>query len=131
MKRVIIAFWTIGLVFIDQAIKWWIIQFYPSSVYMNNGIIFGFINNQIICITLLVLGILALIWISLEKKKEPWQEFALTLVFAGALSNIIDRIYHSAVVDYITIKGVNTFNLADIYIILGVIIYSFQIFRKK
>lgn len=131
MKRLLLAFWTISLIFIDQAVKWWMMNYHPSLVFRNNGIVFGFITNQLFCVALLILGIIALVWISLEKKKRPWQEFALTMIFAGAVSNIIDRVYYGAVIDYITIKGLNTFNLADIYIVLGVVIYTVQIFKKS
>lgn len=50
---------------------------------------------------------------------------ALTLIFAGALSNIVERLMFGSVRDFIYItfyKWTGVYNLADGYIILGIII---------
>lgn len=51
----------------------------------------------------------------------PVQKLAWTLILAGGVSNIVERIFFGFVIDWIYIyQGV--FNLADFFIILGVLI---------
>lgn len=131
MKRINLFLLGLVLIFTDQAVKWWMIKYHPSLVLINRGIIFGFIENQFISFSFLVLGILALIWIARNKEKGKWPAIALVFIAAGAFSNIIDRIFQGGVVDYFAIRGLNTFNLADIYIIGGVILYTCLVFQHS
>lgn len=52
----------------------------------------------------------------------------LFLVLGGAVSNFIDRISFGCVVDYFKIGDFPIFNLADIFIVLGIFIFIFKIF---
>lgn len=56
---------------------------------------------------------------------------ALYLILAGALSNIIDRLYFGCVVDFIDMKIWPIFNLADVFIAIGVILLILQIKKQK
>jgi signal peptidase II len=49
------------------------------------------------------------------------QTLALAVVLAGALGNFIDRAWHGYVVDFLHIKYWPVFNVADIYVTLGVL----------
>ena len=58
------------------------------------------------------------------------------MIFGGSLGNIFDRLYYSAVVDFIDFHINNIhwfiFNIADIFISLGVIILiTIEIFGRK
>lgn len=55
------------------------------------------------------------------KTENISQRIFITLIFSGAISNMIDRLRFGCVVDYIDIKIFPVFNLADIYITLGII----------
>jgi signal peptidase II len=77
-------------------------------------------------IALAVVFVVVLLIKSYQQKK-PLNTFILTVILAGALSNIIDRLTLGYVIDFINIPLFTTFNLADIYITLGVsylIIYT-------
>jgi signal peptidase II len=50
---------------------------------------------------------------------------ALGLVFIGACSNLLDRLQHGFVIDFINVPFWSVFNLADVYIVLGIIIVLF------
>ncbi|CAH0294446.1 signal peptidase II [Rhodococcoides fascians] len=52
----------------------------------------------------------------------PVTTAALSLVLAGALSNVLDRLLDGAVTDYFHTGWWPTFNLADIYITCGVVL---------
>ena len=58
------------------------------------------------------------------------------MIFGGSLGNIFDRLYYAAVVDFIDFHINNIhwfiFNIADIFISLGVIILiTIEFFGKK
>ena len=50
-----------------------------------------------------------------------WQMVFLSLIFVGALSNLIDRVSYGFVVDYIDVKFFTVLNLADVAITLGAV----------
>jgi signal peptidase II len=57
---------------------------------------------------------------------EHWGRFALTLIFGGAIGNLIDRIQHGEVTDFIDV-GLGSyrwpiFNVADMAVTIGVIL---------
>ena len=66
------------------------------------------------------------------------EKWGFLFIIAGAVSNLSDRIINDYVLDFIYMHYINfywpAFNLADIYITLGllIIIYeNFIIFKKK
>lgn len=83
--------------------------------------------------------------VSLYRKLEPKQhalKWALPLLLGGALGNLVDRIRHKSVIDFIefsiTKDGADsfrwpTFNVADVWICVGVVLMAIDMFtpRKK
>lgn len=74
------------------------------------------------------LGIVASVVIVWMLKKHPGQKlfcFAVTMILGGALGNVIDRLIHGYVVDFIQLhyagRAFPSFNLADSAITLGAI----------
>ena len=69
-------------------------------------------------------------------RTKSYEKLAFTMVLGGSLGNIFDRIYYSSVPDFIDIHFKNfhwfIFNVADIFITLGVILLIYlEIFKKK
>ena len=69
-------------------------------------------------------------------KTKGLEKLAFMIVFGGSLGNIFDRLYYSSVPDFIDIHIGNfhwfIFNVADIFITLGVILLiTLEIFSKK
>lgn len=122
----------ISLIFIDQIVKWWIQARYPSLISANQGVIFGWLDNAFISYLLLTIGFLVLIWL-LVKSNLSFIAYRISLIFivAGALSNIIDRFLHGYVVDYLKFGFWPTFNLADVFIVLGIIVYGYKLMTTK
>ncbi len=105
----------------------------------NKGIAFGlfsfdqnFIYNFI---TFLIIAITAIVFIIAIKSKD-YKGYFFISVFSGSVGNLYDRIYYSAVPDFIDFHLNDfhwfIFNVADIFISLGVICLIFvEIFFKK
>ena len=103
-------------------------KFLNISLIWNKGIAFGLFSfsqsNLYNLITLIIVIIIFVILILIKKTKGA-ERFCLSLVFGGALGNLYDRIVHKAVPDFIDfhIRDLHwfIFNVADIFITLGVI----------
>lgn len=67
---------------------------------------------------LLIIGILY--WMFYQQKKYCYL-LPLSLIIIGGVSNLIDRCYWGGVIDFITLTNLLVFNLADIYLIVGLI----------
>ena len=56
-------------------------------------------------------------------------------VLSGAISNIIDRFYYHGVIDFISLHWKKyywpIFNLADLFIVLGVFLMLFYVIKEK
>lgn len=64
-------------------------------------------------------------------KKRYKEFFGFLAVFLGALSNFIDRIVYSFVVDYFDLIYFTVFNLADVLIFLGSIFLIYFYFKDE
>ena len=98
----------------------------------NRGIGFGLLSFSQVeiynLITILIAFINLLILYFIVKSKDNSAYFFL-IILGGSLGNLFDRIYYSAVPDFIDIsyKGYHwfVFNVADIFISLGIICLIF------
>ena len=105
----------------------------------NKGIAFGlfsFNDDLIYNLISLVIVMILIVIILLIVKSKGITSYSLILVLGGALGNLYDRLYYSAVPDFIDfhIKDFHwfVFNLADIFITLGVIsLILIELFNKK
>ena len=98
----------------------------------NSGIGFGLLSFEqssiYNVITILIIFVNLLIVYLIIKSKDKTAYFFL-IILGGSLGNLFDRIYYSAVPDFIDIsyKGYHwfVFNVADIFISLGIICLIF------
>ena len=117
------------------------IPFIDFLLIYNSGIAFGIFDGygNLASNLLLVITIFILIYLIrlLVKEKVPIAKFALSLITAGALGNIIDRFIDGKVTDFLHLEfgsfSFFIFNLADAFITLGaiLIIYFELIYRAK
>ena len=114
-------------------------DFLSFNLVWNDGIAFGlfsfdqkiyynFLTAIILLITLIIL------WMILKTK--GLEKIAFMMILGGSTGNIFDRLYYSSVPDFIDIHYGNfhwfIFNVADIFITLGVILLIYlEIFFKK
>ena len=109
------------------------------SLTWNEGIAFGLFSfNQNYLynfLTLIIFFVIFIIFIMIIKS-EGIKKYALSMIIGGALGNFYDRIIFKAVPDFIDfhIGGFHwfVFNVADIFITLGVIfMILFELFTKN
>ena len=114
-------------------------SFLNINLIWNEGIAFGlfsfdqkiyynFLTIMIIIITLIILWMIA--------KTKKLERLAFMMIFGGSLGNIFDRLFYSAVPDFIDFHIKNfhwfIFNVADIFITVGVIILiCHEVFLKN
>jgi len=94
----------------------------------NKGIAFGlfsFEKNLIYHAMSFIILTISIVLIFMIIKSNGLKKYSLIAVLGGALGNLFDRIYYSAVPDFIDlhINGFHwfIFNVADIFITMGVI----------
>ena len=101
----------------------------------NTGASFGIFSNQnilLIIITVLLIGYI--IYDTIKSKNSNLRFISTSLILGGALGNLIDRVFRKYVVDFIsfTVLGheMAIFNVADMFISFGVILYIYIIFKE-
>lgn len=98
----------------------------------NYNIAFGIKINQGLLYTLIIITIALLLILIIKSifKFDAFQAFLIGLIFAGAVSNLIDRLTFGYAIDFIhlTVKGWPwpVFNIADVCITLGVVGWFFK-----
>lgn len=129
------------LIIIDQITKIYMINSHGNSVIViegilqlsyakNTGIAFGLADKNLISIIItdmIVIFILLRFLILQRDNINKATRISLILILAGGMSNLIDRIVHKGVIDFIDIsqriEHFPIFNIADIFIIIGFIMF--------
>jgi lipoprotein signal peptidase len=121
--KIKLIFLFVVLIFVDQIAK-----HISSSSFCNKNIAWSLPIVPAIFYFVWIAIVTGLIFLFL-KSKIFYQQIFLAIIFSGAISNMIDRIRFGCVVDYIDLKFFPVFNLADVYITLGVIFIIFNFSR--
>ncbi len=137
--------WLSGLVIgLDQLSKWLaasllepyqpvpVLPFFNLTLMYNTGAAFSFLaaaggwQRWFFLLLALAISIALVIWISRLKRSELWLVIALSLILGGAVGNLIDRVLHSHVIDFIDVYYGRwhwpAFNLADSAITVGAVL---------
>ena len=101
----------------------------------NNGAAYSILQGKqtlLILFTLAVmLGIIAYV-IAYKSKASKLEIFSLALILGGGVGNLIDRVMNGYVIDFINTNIIPVFNVADICITCGCILFVLTIlFSKK
>ncbi len=104
----------------------------------NTGAAFGLLSGQVspartfffLVVSTLAMGVV--VWMLLRlPENQKMEQVALSLIFGGALGNVVDRIRLGEVVDFIDIYYRSyhwpAFNVADSAISIGVILLLFRL----
>lgn len=114
----------------------------------NYGVAFGFLNNlpsaiqNIMPMLLKIIVAIAMIliffiMILINPKKQKLSMIGFTMVFGGAIGNLVDRILRGFVTDFIsmgfneTVRFPYHYNIADASITIGIVIIAIGVFFFK
>ena len=105
----------------------------------NIGIGFGFLSTDSSIFYNLVtvtIGVVIIFLLCVFAKSKKIDKFIYSIIIGGALGNFFDRLAFKAVPDFIDLNYNNfhwfTFNVADIFITIGVIIFVLiSVLQKK
>jgi len=143
IKNIAIAF-VIAIFFIaDRYLKNLALAHQNSKELIGNLFTFNFTPNYFIAFSLPISGklleisILLLIMIMtawlvylFKKGSQAILGLGLMAVILGSTSNLIDRLGHGYVIDYLYLKYFTVFNLADFLIVAGAVIIFFGLNKK-
>ena len=149
MKKIIIV---LAVFFFDRATKMYLINLQTAGtdidfyifpflnfyLVWNTGIGFGLASletNIFYHMLTIIITIINLALIFFFLKAKGIYTYLLALIIGGSLGNLFDRIYYYAVPDFIDFHVGNfhwfIFNVADIFITVGIIGFIFKELLKK
>jgi|TARA_B110000037_G_scaffold200405_1_gene240982 signal peptidase II len=113
---------------IEGIVDIYLTPFLNFYLIWNKGIAFGLLSfneSYIYIIITSIIIIISTIIMTMAIKSNGFKRLSLIIVFGGSIGNLFDRIYYSAVPDFIDfhIMGYHwfVFNIADIFITMGII----------
>ena len=135
--------------FLDRYSKLFILENFTEDTYYFNdyinldlvwniGIGFGLLSSNsslLYNLMSLIIGSVIIILIYVGLMSEKFDKLIYSIIIGGALGNFYDRLSFKAVPDFIDIHYSNfhwfTFNVADIFISIGIIVFIIKSFYKK
>lgn len=109
-----------SLILINNFLKFYYIK--------NTGISFGLFSGKVLIVIFVTIFIMFYIMYEMfVKKNNKMILLSGSLILSGAIGNLIDRVFRGFVVDFISFtlfgKEMAVFNVADMLITFGVIVY--------
>lgn len=131
----------------DQASKYWArtVLYQQSSIQViphilrftyveNRGAAFGMLQGQKIFFVIMTFLLIGLFFAYLKKTNtNKWMKWTASIIIAGAIGNLIDRVLLGYVVDFIDFHIIwrYVFNVADIYVVGGTLLLALQILLQN
>jgi len=102
-------------------------NFFNLTYVQNRGVAFGLFQGKIDIVSILAIvaiGLILFYFCKNFKKISFLERIAYTMIFAGAVGNMLDRIFRAYVVDMLDFRGIWSFifNFADVWINIGVVL---------
>lgn len=115
-----------------------VLPFMDLTLVWNRGISYGLMQQHSDLGRWLLVGfsVVAIVVLSawMKRATSRFTAASLALVIGGALGNLVDRVVHGAVVDFVYLHAFGwswyVFNLADTWIVAGVIGLLYDSFRS-
>jgi signal peptidase II len=111
----------------------WLMPFARVRHWYNSGAAFGIFQNGNLIFTILaiIVSLLIIYYFPLTERKDWWLRVAMSLQFAGAVGNLIDRLIFAHVTDFISVGDFAIFNVADSSISVGVAVLLLGVWLKE
>lgn len=135
IRKIMLINFLISILFLfDRLTKWFSFKIPSDGVflfsekfaglrlYKNFNLIFNIALPEWLMYGLIGLILSALVWLLIKNytRKNIFLIFSLSLIVAGAVSNLVDRLIFGYVIDFISFFDYSIFNLADVFIVGGV-----------
>ncbi len=110
-------------------------NFFSLTYVVNDGAAFSILRGkQLLLIVLAIILFLLIVYYISKEKLDNYKVIYYSLLIGGMFGNLLDRIIYNGVIDFFdfNIFGYNypIFNLADTFIVIGVILIIIEIIRK-
>lgn len=112
-------------------------NFFRITYVKNTGAAFSIFSNNtilVIIISVVVIGFL-LFYIYRNKGNNKLENVSYAFILGGAISNLIDRLVYGYVIDFLDFEILSydapIFNLADTFIVIGVILFLINTLRSR
>ncbi|MFP4523255.1 MAG: signal peptidase II [Candidatus Nanoarchaeia archaeon] len=104
-----------------------------ATLVYNKGSLWGLFastqaNTIFIILSFFILGII--LWLGIQQQ-EPIKKIFLTILSAGIIGNLIDRISTGAVIDWINFHFWPVFNIADACIVISAIFIGYFFIKEE
>jgi len=111
----------------------WLAPYMRVRSWYNSGAAFGLFQqgNLILAILAVIVAGFILYYLPRISREDWWMRLAVSMQFAGALGNLIDRIRFGHVTDFISVGNFAIFNVADSSLSVGVAILVLGIWIKE
>ena len=113
-------------------------NFFNLTYVQNRGVAFGLFQGKIDIVSILAIvaiGLILFYFCKNFKKISFLERIAYTMIFSGAIGNMIDRLFRNFVIDMLDFRGIWSFifNFADVWINIGVILIIIEhvFFNRK
>ena len=154
LKKVLLNFIIVSIIFltdriskiyilkiaqVEGAVDIYLTTYLNFYLIWNKGVAFGLLSfekNYVYNTISLIIVLISTLILVMITKSVGFKKYALIFILGGSLGNLFDRMYYSAVPDFIDFH-INSFhwfifNIADIFITIGVICLIFdEIFSNK
>ena len=105
---------------------------FSLTLVHNRGAAFGILKNQVPLFIVTSAVAVLLIYSELKNNKHrKAYSIALSLILAGALGNLIDRVFFGYVIDFLDFHFWPVFNVADSAITVGAVLLGVSLLRNK
>jgi signal peptidase II len=115
--------------------------FFDWTLTFNEGVAFslfgdgGELQRLLLSSFAVVVSLVFIVWMGRLSKSDRLSAISLSLIVGGALGNVIDRIIHGHVIDFILLHWRTfhwpAFNVADMAIVCGAILLVLAGFRGE
>ena len=110
-------------------------NFFSLFYIRNTGAAFSILEGRLWLLYLASFVGLVIVFYLFKTSKKRLVDVAASFLLAGILGNLIDRILHQYVIDFLSFtffgKSFAIFNLADTFITIAVVLYIIEIFFEK
>lgn len=144
---------SLTIVAVDQVTKLWaaaalrlyeplpVLPSFNLTLLYNRGAAFSFLSNAggwqrwVLSALAAAVSVWLVLWLQRLPAAQRWTAAAVSLVLGGALGNLVDRVVHGHVIDFIDVYYGEwhwpAFNVADSAITVGVALLLVEMFRGR